>query len=105
MSGQLNIPIDAGFTRRVAFTVTVDGNPANFTGCTITFYSPGLTKELEIGDFDPEIGTPVFLNLSTYETRRLPRSSYAIGVRYPSGDEPSLLKGHLLVNAYPGEVA
>ena len=97
MSGQLNIPIDAGATRRVAFTISMDGQPVDLSGSKVTFYSAWFSKPLSVSDD----GSVVSLELTPFETRQMVRSPYAIDVEWPSGDVNRLLEGHLMVSRIP----
>lgn len=95
MGGVLNIPIDAGTTRRVSFTVTLDEDPVDFTGSTVTFTSEHTDKELELD------GGVLTLELTPQETARMYGGKYVIDVEWPSGDIFRLLAGFLLVSRPP----
>lgn len=92
MSGLLSIPIEAGATRRLTFTVTVDGEPLDFTGATVTFHSSRHTKALSVA------GNVLTLALTAAETRTMSYSRYVIEATFPSGDVLRLLTGALIVS-------
>lgn len=95
MSGVLNLPIDAGTTRRLSLTITVDGSPLDLTGATATFITEKLAKDLT------RDGSVLSLELTPQETGRMFGGGYVIDVQWPSGDVVRLLAGQLLVDRPP----